>query len=356
MTTTKENSSLKINTKLDETNYALWHFQIEILLEQENCFLVDDDGEPSYCITTNGTNQLRKIKECAKSRLCIVNNCAESMVTTLMNMRTADQMWIHLYQAYSGENYSRKLQGIKAIAAICYNGGTIADYIDQTMRLLNTTIIAAGKDQISLTELALALTLNGLPNRFATIRSNLENDAKHLTISNVRMKIIEEDQRQKLRGASNSGFAAKVTGTLCSHKRIVERCWTCTPNSHPSNFTCTDCGTKGHKSSRSPSCSKHDMNKKALGVQQSRSDDWNLPKPDFGSRTLVARKRTDLRQVLDSRKRPKTVKDHYVMDSGCSQTILMNKDKMSNYLPYYSTMSTADDGVLTCIGRRDSLE
>ena len=48
--------------------------------------------------------------------------------------------------------------------------------MDKIFLKLNSTIIA-GKDEISLTELTLALMLNSLPNRFAAVRARLEQYA-----------------------------------------------------------------------------------------------------------------------------------------------------------------------------------
>ncbi len=77
----------------------------------------------------------------------------------------------YLYNTYSGENYSRKLQGIKTITSLTYTVGSVSDYMKKVIRQLNATIIAAGKDEISLTELTMVMFLNSLPNRFNNVRS-----------------------------------------------------------------------------------------------------------------------------------------------------------------------------------------
>jgi hypothetical protein len=155
-----------------------------------------------------------------------------------------------------GENYSRKLQGIKNICNIRYNGGSMQEYLDHSTNLLHSTIIAAGKDSVSLTELCMILVLNGLPNRFSITRSNLENDAENLQKPQVvRSKILEEDERQNLR--NQVGGSALMLNPRCNHDRIKEKdCWHCHPELHPRNFTCTDCDMEGHKNKSSRFCKK----------------------------------------------------------------------------------------------------
>jgi hypothetical protein len=113
------------------------------------------------------------------------------------------------YPARAGlyENYSRKLEGIKAISSLTYTGGSVTEYMENTIRQLNSTIVAAGCDEISLTELTMAIFLNILPNRFNNIRSLLEA-SEDLKVNNVRKKIQEEEQRQNVRkdGTSINNF------------------------------------------------------------------------------------------------------------------------------------------------------
>ncbi len=45
--------------------------------------------------------------------------------------------------------------------------------------------------------------------------------------------------------------------------------------------------------------------------------------------------------------------DVFVLDSGCTQTILMNKSQLTNYRPYNSTFSSADYGIIRQNGRAE---
>ena len=395
MTTEAEKSSnlLKLATKLNESNYSLWFFQMEILLQQEKLLELEEE-----CTVWAIENQLPAIVESPKARMCIVINCNETIMTSLMLMKSAKEMWEHLFKTYSGENYSRKLEGIRGLASLRFTGGSVTDFMDKIFLKLNATIIAAGKDEISLTELTLALMLNSLPNRFATVRAQLEQDVKNLTIINVRAKLKEEEQRQTLR---SEGFVGNVVrpystgervhnGPTCQHNRLKAKCWTCTPSSHPSNAKCKDCNKSGHRSSMSARCSMNSAQAQSQSgenstanavinsssvIKEAEIEEVCLPKPSFFNRTnLVILGEKDLRRRLQSsiytnrvnsvvkankvdhvtkRHKAEPSKDAYVLDSGCSQSILFNKEKLSNYLPFTTTMTTADNGALKCIGKGD---
>ena len=108
-------------------------------------------------------------------------------------------------------------RGSGSLAALSYDGRSIADFMNKIFLKLNSNIIA-GKDEISLTELTLALMLNSLPNRFAAVRARLEQYVKNFTIINVRSKLKEEEQFQNLR--ANEGFSGSVnfnTNPTCPH-------------------------------------------------------------------------------------------------------------------------------------------
>jgi len=223
--------------------------------------------------------------------------------------------------------------------------------------------------------------LNSLPNRFATIRAQLEQDVKSLTVSNVRSKIKEEEQQHAFRKETSEGFAGCINPKTCQHNRVKTRCWTCTPSSHPSNAKCKDCNQTGHRSATSTRCTKYEGhrlteevngNANATTISHRVMDDQqeyqSLPKPSFYSSPQDVR--SDLRHRINSlvpkaspsnnscqhvakRHKATTSKDVFVFDSGCSQSILFNKEKLSNYIPFTMNMLTANNGTLKCIGKGD---
>jgi hypothetical protein len=103
---------------------------MDILLAEQNCLQYDEDGEVIYFYQTEDESTfVPAVKECAKSKLCIINNVSPGILRSLMKFKSAEDMWQHLFQEYSGENHSGKLQGIKAIASISYAGGSIPEFM-----------------------------------------------------------------------------------------------------------------------------------------------------------------------------------------------------------------------------------
>ena len=395
---TEQNNKLNLETKLNGTNYQMWYFEMAIILESAGCVPLNEAGEPTFLIGSHeAETQLVAVKNIAIAKHAIVSNCSDVIKPHLLLLKNATEMWQFLYSTYSGENYSRKLQGIKNICAIRYQGGSVPEYIDKALGLLHSTIVAAGKDQVSLTELCLALVLNGLPNRFAAVRSHLESNPANLQHSHViRAGIIEEDERHNFRNNGTGGTALGLNKTdeeNCHHGFPRSNCWFCHPEKHPDNFTCRDCKEKGHRCNLSRRCPKysgknafkHGGSAKAAvglptGVAQ-RTDLWELPKPNFENgfaggviqtphagntdlnmsnkpktnRNKPVIAENDLRLTLMTTKRQRKTHDmtNYVIDSGCTESILKNKQSIQNYHPFHQTMSTADDGILVCTGRGD---
>lgn len=367
-----EKKSPKIDCKLDSNNYNLWNFQMKSLLVDQSCVLTDAEPVP-------GCHPLRLDDANPRSSLCIIQNCSQEINVNLMQYTTANEMWDFLYQTYSGQNSARKLTGIKKLATLKYAPGSLEENLNRMQIILADTITAAGSQSIDLSELAITMFLDCLPTRFSSVRTFIETQDKPMKLPEIRVQLIADSQRQKAR-ENHSDFAGMATETSvlkCSHGRRKDRCWTCDPSKHPSQAICKDCKIKGHFSSNSAKCSKKANT--AMAAQRIGNDeDWELPKPEFkrtkfafmvkpgqAQNIVNAAREQRSREFSDGIRVSKKARldvagnyeqrsnDRYVLDSGCSQTILMNKDALLNYSPYYCSMSTANDGKLNCIGKGD---
>jgi transposase InsO family protein len=140
---------------------------------------------------------------------------------------------------------------------------------------------------------------------------------------------------------------------------LVSRCWTCDPNKHPSKSKCKDCGVLGHFTKNSPKCSKNAPDGVA-GAAKRASEDDSFPGPD-GPQKLAKYSdelaQTDLRRSLKGGKAFSVTNSKdtevFVLDSGCTQSILMNKELLTNFRPYEAKFMTADAGQLNIIGKGD---
>jgi hypothetical protein len=77
--------------------------------------VLDEAGDIMYIYETeDSTTFLPATKECPKTKECIIDNVSPSVLLNLKPFKDAHEMWYYLF---TGENHSRKLQGIKAIAS-----------------------------------------------------------------------------------------------------------------------------------------------------------------------------------------------------------------------------------------------
>jgi hypothetical protein len=101
-----------------------------------------------------------------------------------------------------------------------YGIGSMDENLLALERTLTSTITAAGAPTIKIEDLAVAMFLNCLPERFASVRSILEQQEKLLTLSTIRNVLITEEERQSAR-ENSEGFAALKCSQnrKCSHSR-----------------------------------------------------------------------------------------------------------------------------------------
>ena len=358
---TEKRSNLVMDTKLNSSNYNLWVFHLLLILEDEQQIRNDVNTEvPPNCHPT-------RILESARSKRLIFQNVEKEIQTTLIHYATAVEMWDFLYQTYSGENAGRKNQGIKRLAMFKYDKATIEGNLEDLTQLISNTEVASGKLTISIAELGIHMFLNCLPSRFGSVRAILEAGSEPLTLSAVRRAMVSEEERHRDRNDNKFNDFAGVAGfKKCTHDRNGAKCWTCHPELHPSRLICNDCKEVGHKSVNSIRCRNHKSGGIAgvvSSTKRSSEDDTFGPTPDFAPYFKRAALATDdLRHRINALNgkasghafsaRGTMVRraDALVLDSGCTQSILMNKEQLQNYRSYFCNFSTADAGTLQCVG------
>ena len=69
----------------------------------------------------------------------------------------------------------------------------------ELVNLVNSTLIAAGTETISIQELGVHMFLNSLPSRFNSIRALLEAKEVELTIDMVSKAFVSEEERMNAR-------------------------------------------------------------------------------------------------------------------------------------------------------------
>ena len=115
-----EKKSISIECKLGASNYNLWNFQMKMLLIDQKC--VDE-----LAVTAAGCHPVRLLDDNPRASLCIITNCTQDIILSLMLYETANDMWDFLYKTYSGKNVGRTFTGIKKLALFRYSQGSLED-------------------------------------------------------------------------------------------------------------------------------------------------------------------------------------------------------------------------------------
>ena len=343
-----------LSFKLDDTNYAAWSFAMQIVFEDAGC------NAPSGAETVPNENPFR-ILNTPRAKLLIIQNVSPPLYAQLQHFQDACEMWNYLYRTYSGTNHVRMMEGVKLLATVKFTKPTMAANLENLLNMVTNTKIATGSDTISIERLAVFMFLNCLPARYSNVRSNLEQSPDTITMASMTEALKADDARQSSR--DGNPFVGLTTtpaagSKRCPHGRRKDFCWTCDPSKHPSKQTCKDCGVLGHYSSGSAKCAK---NPRVVNV--SVGDQWvDQLRPTFSKKKFnnVANAVTtlapnDLRLALNVRKQRTSLADDedFILDSGCSTSIVKNKAQLKNYLPCNITMNAANNGVLKCIGYGD---
>lgn len=203
-----DNKVPTIECKLTATNYNLWIFQMKALLLDQECILIE--AEPVI-----GGHPLRLNDSKPRSQLCIIKNCSQEILPSLMHFSAANEMWDYLYKMYSGENAARKLAGIKKLAGTKFlSVSTLEENFQRLDSTLAETITAAGSATINLSELAVTMFVDTLPSRFNSVRTFIETHDPPLKYSEIRNYLVADDQRQAQR-VDTTPFAGLVASDKC---------------------------------------------------------------------------------------------------------------------------------------------
>ena len=351
-------SSILLSIKLEgENNFSRWFKALKLLAEEEGLKVNPDDyvaiGDcPLYL--SDGPRAQRMVYE----------NCSAEIQESLNNLDDANFMLDDIYSRYSGKNAVRKYQGIKNLTNFKFTDKTVQANFNRLKNILADTITASGSKEIALEELAIHMFLFALPSRFDTIVSMIENKDELPPIDKLISQLRNEELRLAKRQGGDDPNLVNFVGDAgesakrCQHGFPKTKCWTCDPSKRPDKVKCHDCKQLGHRTMNSAKCSKYARGAAGavIPAMESSEDDAFL-EPN----TLTKyQKGEDLRYTLKGKGKMLMISkdkgksnDTFVLDSGCTQSILKNKDWIINYRDYDAHFTAANNGSLRCIGIGD---
>ena len=211
-------SKFEISIKLDESNYSLWARLMRSMLQINNLLEVEPDGTPK--VPT-------EVKEDVKVEHAIFSNCEKSILETIQLKNSAKEMWDYLYESNSGENRSRMLQGIKKLASIQYDKNDMNSNLLNLEKLVSQTETAAGSSTIEIKDLAIAVFLDALPDRYESTRSIIQVTASAADVDtatafkDMKKALIDHEDRYKNRADHQKPGFAGISKEVCVHGRVV---------------------------------------------------------------------------------------------------------------------------------------
>jgi hypothetical protein len=366
--------NLTIDVKLDDANYNYWRSRMIGLLVMQNLATVIEDEVGNEAITFRDTAEEKLL-----ARFCITGNLGDAIGQTMMREKDPTILWKKLETKYSGLNTARKIIGIRKLCKYSFSKIESVDKnVSNLKTILYDLLTAAGSLTVSYEELACAVLLHSLPLEYSSQRTSLA-DKKIATLDEIEVELLKEEQILQASNKDSKNFGNEFSGAafkkrkrtwpadteVCDHNWDRSTCNRCDPSKLAKNSVCVDCKQPGHRTNNSERCGNHSPRKEFTGLTKFTRDEDDFPKPFRGEfagmtgnnlkRQKFTSERVDVYKNLkrqkftservDVYKKPTTPgkKDlRWVIDSGCSKSLLRNKGGIQNYINEKIEMAVAD--------------
>ena len=227
-------------TKLDASNWAIWHFQIEHLLKAKDLFgycdgslTLEDDATAQQVATFRKGSQ--------KAFSLLVMAISDPFIYLVMSCTTPEEVWDSLKRHFERNNLANKLFLKKRyFRAEMSESTSIHEHI-KYMKELTDKLSAIGA---SIKEEDQVVTLLGsLPASYSTLVTALEARVDdNLTLEFVQQALVNEEQK-KIAGGTQSDVRFSKSGALVSEETFKKSGFKKRPR-------CNFCKKIGHISSQ----------------------------------------------------------------------------------------------------------
>ena len=212
--------------KLDGTNYHVWKFKMQLILEDKELYGVIDGSDVKSEKAEGAADWAKRDK---KARVTICLALSDSVLATVRSCDTAVSVWEKLASVFESKSLVNRLfMRRKLLTMKMGEGDALGTHIN-SIKTLAEQLAAIGA-QISEEDLVMTLLMS-LPPSYEHFITALESVSEsELTYDYVVAKLLNYDLRKKENGAASSGESALVT-----HHR-----------SDVSKITCFYCKESGH--------------------------------------------------------------------------------------------------------------
>ena len=212
--------------RLDGTNYHVWKFKMQLILEDKELFGVIDgsDAKPERADAVADW-----VKRDKKARVTICLALTDSVLATVRSCETAVSVWEKLASVFESKSLVNRLFTRRKLLTMKMSEGDALSTHINTLKTLAEQLAAIGA-QISEEDLVMTLLMS-LPASYEHFITALESVSENeLTYDYVVAKLLNFDLRKKENGAPSSGESALVMQQ----------------KSDPTKLTCFYCKEPGH--------------------------------------------------------------------------------------------------------------
>lgn len=232
--TDMDDSLIKIDKLLDESQWAMWKFPVKLTLIANDLFEVVSGDE--VCPATADGMKPWKRKD-AKAQRIIGTTVGSNVITHMVNCNTAKQMWDKLATVFEAKTETSSLllnqkffmmtkePGEKVVAYIARVEELVQRLRDVNVEIPDETVVCK-----------IIMSISSEFDNFSSAWESTNKDDR--TLDNLRSRLVIEEQRLIARGVveTSEAFHARNTGNTQKKK----------PNNKQRRGKCFKCGKSGH--------------------------------------------------------------------------------------------------------------
>lgn len=242
--------------KLNDTNYQIWKFRLEMLLTKDDLWHVVEKGKPDKI-----NNDWEKKNRHAMAVISL--SVDDNHLMQIKNDKTAHDMWNSLSNIYERKTLTSKLYVLRKLYKIRYTEHqSMREHINQMMTLVDQ--LRGIGEELSDSHKA-ALLLCSLPESYSSLVTAIEaRPESEVSLILVKNKLIDEYKRRKELAIDTSENRTSFNSysALNRNRRYSLN------SDHSRDITCFNCGKQGHFKRDCKSKGKYNRNE---GVHSSKS-------------------------------------------------------------------------------------
>lgn len=230
-----------------QSNYELWKFQIQVLLEANGSFgVVSGSSKKPEPTEKDLFAEWIKKDSCGKKMLILTID--KGLQTHIMNCKSSNEMWSKIREMYEKKGDVQKNKLLQEFYSATYEkGSSLLNHLSKIESIYHKL---KEVDNTVTERMVVNKILSTLPARLNTFKTIWEmNPQLEQTLSNLTSRLMTEDERSR---PNNSGAEVSFMAHENKNKRGGNHYKKPFRNNNRQQITCFVCNEKGHKSFECP--------------------------------------------------------------------------------------------------------